>query len=249
MKAWCFDQRCGHAVDLRPRLPVGLRLSRCRISGDGYTRRQCRDYGARRFSRLLTDAFYFLGFFTAGNGGASKKLIAWRCVTYSRHHLVFYEAPQRLAVALVDLAKAGWGDDRPAAVARELTKMFEETRRGTLCELAEYYRDNDVKGEIVVVVGPPTKTSAAANAPRYRCVAEAGFRKTESVRDAAAAVSEVTGARAKKRCLCAGVEAEGHQTVKKTTYRTGLAAEALCRLALRMKGYRIARLALSFTVG
>jgi 16S rRNA (cytidine1402-2'-O)-methyltransferase len=68
--------------------------------------------------------------------------------------LIWFEAPQRLKASLQDLA-AGLGP-RPAAVARELTKRFEEVRRGTLDELAERYADAaPPKGEIVIVVGPP----------------------------------------------------------------------------------------------
>jgi 16S rRNA (cytidine1402-2'-O)-methyltransferase len=69
--------------------------------------------------------------------------------------LVFYESPRRLAQSLVDMAEV-LGPAREAAVARELTKHFEEFRRGRLEELAGFYRDApEPKGEIVVVVGPP----------------------------------------------------------------------------------------------
>ena len=68
--------------------------------------------------------------------------------------LVFYESGPRLAESLADMA-AVFGP-RPAAVARELTKMFEEFRRASLLELAAYYEEAGApKGEIVVVIGPP----------------------------------------------------------------------------------------------
>jgi 16S rRNA (cytidine1402-2'-O)-methyltransferase len=66
--------------------------------------------------------------------------------------MVLYESPHRLAKTLVELAEV-LGQDRPAAVCRELTKMFEETRRGTLGELADHYAAHPPKGEIVLVIG------------------------------------------------------------------------------------------------
>jgi 16S rRNA (cytidine1402-2'-O)-methyltransferase len=65
--------------------------------------------------------------------------------------IVFYESPMRLVKTLDGLAKY-MGADRPCSVSRELTKKFEETRRGTLAEVAEYFRAKQVKGEIVIVV-------------------------------------------------------------------------------------------------
>lgn len=67
--------------------------------------------------------------------------------------LLYYEAPHRLAEALADMAEA-FGP-RPAAVARELTKKFEEVRRGTLLDLAAHYAVHSARGEITIVVGPP----------------------------------------------------------------------------------------------
>ena len=67
--------------------------------------------------------------------------------------LIWYEAPHRLAETLADMAEAFGA--RPAAVARELTKRFEEVRRGTLPELAAHYAHNVARGEVTVVVGPP----------------------------------------------------------------------------------------------
>lgn len=65
--------------------------------------------------------------------------------------IVLYESPHRLAKALKELAEY-FGADRHAAVCRELTKMFEETRKGTLAELAAHYEANAPKGEIVLVI-------------------------------------------------------------------------------------------------
>ncbi len=66
--------------------------------------------------------------------------------------IILYESPHRLVKTLREMAEH-LGAERPAAVCRELTKMFEETRRGTLAELAAHYEATPPKGEIVVVVG------------------------------------------------------------------------------------------------
>lgn len=65
--------------------------------------------------------------------------------------IVFYESPMRLVKTLDELVKY-FGADRLCSVSRELTKKFEETRRGTLAEVADYFRAKQVKGEIVIVV-------------------------------------------------------------------------------------------------
>jgi 16S rRNA (cytidine1402-2'-O)-methyltransferase len=66
--------------------------------------------------------------------------------------IVFYESPMRLVKTLEELATY-FGADRPCSVSRELTKLFEENKRGTLAEVAAYFAEKGVKGEIVVVVG------------------------------------------------------------------------------------------------
>jgi 16S rRNA (cytidine1402-2'-O)-methyltransferase len=66
---------------------------------------------------------------------------------------IWYEAPHRLAETLADMSEA-FGP-RPAAVARELTKKFEEVRRASLPELAAHYATSEARGEITIVVGPP----------------------------------------------------------------------------------------------
>lgn len=102
--------------------------------------------------------------------------------------LVWYEAPHRLAEALADLAET-FGD-RPAAVARELTKRFEEVRRGGLAQLAGHYATHEARGEITLVVGPAGEDAADAedlDAQLRRALA------TGSVKDAAAVVAAATG--------------------------------------------------------
>lgn len=65
--------------------------------------------------------------------------------------MIFYESPVRLVKTLTELAQY-FGEERQCSVARELTKMFEENKRGTLKEVAEYFGGKNVKGEIVIIV-------------------------------------------------------------------------------------------------
>jgi 16S rRNA (cytidine1402-2'-O)-methyltransferase len=97
---------------------------------------------------LPTDAFYFAGFLPNSKAARLTALEGLRDV---RATLVFYESPKRLGAMLRD-AQTALGPNRSAAVCRELTKKFEEIRRGTLPELAEFYGSNTPKGEIVVLV-------------------------------------------------------------------------------------------------
>ena len=103
---------------------------------------------------LPTDRFLFMGFLP-NKAKARSDTIAE--VANVRATLVFYESGPRLAAALAALAE-GLGD-REAAVAREVTKAYEECVTGTLSELAARYADAPPKGEIVVMVGPPTATT------------------------------------------------------------------------------------------
>ncbi|MBB4301981.1 16S rRNA (cytidine1402-2'-O)-methyltransferase [Rhodobium orientis] len=100
---------------------------------------------------LATDTVLFAGFLPNKGGPRQRRIEALAGIPAS---LVFYESPNRLAAGLKDLAEV-LGADRPAAVARELTKKFETVRRGTLGDLAEGYAGESVKGEIVIVVAPP----------------------------------------------------------------------------------------------
>jgi 16S rRNA (cytidine1402-2'-O)-methyltransferase len=113
---------------------------------------------ALALSGLPTDRFFFGGFLPAKEGERRRAIAAAADVPAT---LVFFEAPHRLVASLVDLADLL--GPRPAAIARELTKLFEEVRRGPLTELAEHYaRHPDVKGEIAVVIGPPGEAAAPA---------------------------------------------------------------------------------------
>jgi 16S rRNA (cytidine1402-2'-O)-methyltransferase len=99
-------------------------------------------------SGLPSDRFCFEGFLPRKAGERAARLGS---LAAEPRTMVFFEAPHRLAAALLALAEA-FGQERPAAVCRELTKTYEEVRRGPLGELAEWAAAG-VKGEITVVVG------------------------------------------------------------------------------------------------
>jgi 16S rRNA (cytidine1402-2'-O)-methyltransferase len=107
---------------------------------------------------LPTDRFLFAGFLPAK---AAARATAIEELANIRATLVLYESGPRLGAAL-DALRAGLGD-REAAVAREISKRFEETITGTLSELAARYADARPKGEIVVVVAPPGEREAAGD--------------------------------------------------------------------------------------
>ncbi|GGH08007.1 ribosomal RNA small subunit methyltransferase I [Alsobacter metallidurans] len=140
---------------------------------------------------LPTDRFFFEGFLPAKSAGRRERLEALRPVPGT---LVFFESPRRVADMLAD-ARDVLGD-RDAAVARELTKYFENVRRGTLGELAERYAAEDApKGEIVVLIGPPTQHAAETQAQGDDAI-DAKLREALaklSVKDAVAIVAQDTG--------------------------------------------------------
>lgn len=111
----------------------------------------CAAIAALSLAGLPTDRFLFCGFLPAK---AKARADAIKEVAAIRSTLVFYETGPRLGDALAELARQL--GDREAAVARELTKLHEECVTGTLPELAERYAEAAPKGEIAIVVGPPT---------------------------------------------------------------------------------------------
>lgn len=98
-------------------------------------------------SGLPCDRFVFEGFLPQKKG---RQTMLRKLATEERT-MVFYESPFRLAKTLQQFIE-NFGEDRPASVSRELTKMFEETVNGSLKEIAEHFNKKDVKGEIVIVV-------------------------------------------------------------------------------------------------
>ncbi|PWE56156.1 16S rRNA (cytidine(1402)-2'-O)-methyltransferase [Metarhizobium album] len=107
-------------------------------------------------SGLPNDAFLFAGFLPSKDKARRDRLAE---LLDAPATLIFFESPHRIGATLVAAAEV-LGGERPAAVCRELTKTFEEFNRGTLSSLAEDYADRAVKGEIVLVVGPPLPAAA-----------------------------------------------------------------------------------------
>ena len=141
---------------------------------------------ALTLAALPTDRVLFAGFLPNASGARRKTLSDLAAVPAT---LVFYESPKRLAACLSDAADV-LGPDRQAAVCRELTKKFEECRRGTLQDLARQYQETPARGEIVLLVdragSPIVKTSDVQSSLR---AALEGM----SARDAASTVAEAMG--------------------------------------------------------
>ncbi len=128
----------------------------------------CAAVAALTLAGLPTDRFLFLGFLPAKQQARTQAIEEIASV---RATLVLYESGPRLSACLTALAE-GLGD-REAAVAREITKKFEETVTGTLTQLAERYADGGPKGEIVIVVAPPGEAAPASEADADSALAEA----------------------------------------------------------------------------
>ena len=103
-------------------------------------------------SGLPADRFTFFGFLARKGRDRTEAI---RDIIALRHTAVVYESPNRVGDTLTDLTEAGAGA-RPAAVARELTKQFEQVRRGTVEQLATYYNDSPPRGEVVMIIGGAT---------------------------------------------------------------------------------------------
>lgn len=138
-------------------------------------------------SGLPTDRFLFAGFLPA-KAKAREQAIAE--LAQVRATLVLFESPRRLAETLAALAL--YMGEREGVVARELTKLYEEFRRGSITELAAYYETApEPKGEVVLLIGPPQETEAVYDETAEAALIEA--LKTHSVKDAAALVAKATG--------------------------------------------------------
>ena len=116
---------------------------------------------------LPADRFTYFGFLARKGKDRTDALLD---IVASRHLSVVYEAPGRVGALLADLVEAG-GGERPAVVARELTKQFEEFSRGTVAELATKYVDEAPRGEVVVLVGGAREVVVDEMALRTRAVA------------------------------------------------------------------------------
>lgn len=115
---------------------------------------------------LPTDSFTFVGFLTNRQGKRREKLAT---LATERRLLVFYEAPKRLAATLADMLEI-FGE-REVAVARELTKIYEEFMRGSLSQVLAQVGERAIRGEVVILVAP-AGTPEVTEAPSVECLLE-----------------------------------------------------------------------------
>lgn len=144
----------------------------------------CAAVAALTLAGLPTDRFFFLGFLPAKDKAKRDAIDELKAI---RATLVLYESGPRLPATLKLLAELMGG--REAAVAREITKAFEETVTGTLSTLADHYADGGPKGEIVIIIGPPGEAPPADEAD-----VEAALRKALRTLPPAKAAGEVARA-------------------------------------------------------
>jgi 16S rRNA (cytidine1402-2'-O)-methyltransferase len=138
-------------------------------------------------SGLPTDRFFFAGFLPPRKGARCAALLELKVIKAS---LVFMESARRLTACLSDMETML--GPRPAAVGREITKKFEEVRRGTLAELASHYREaGPPKGEISIVVAPPYDDDADTESLLDQRLEDALARL--SLREAVDQVTALTG--------------------------------------------------------
>jgi 16S rRNA (cytidine1402-2'-O)-methyltransferase len=150
-------------------------------------------------SGLPTDAFFFAGFLPPKQAARRARLSELKLVPGS---LIFFESPQRAADSLADMAELL--GERDAVMARELTKMHEELARGPLQALAESVKTRELKGEIVLVVGPSTAAEATDDDIAARLDVAL---QSMSLKDAAKAVSDALGV-AKTRVYDLGLKSK-----------------------------------------
>lgn len=142
-------------------------------------------------SGLPSDRFCFEGFLPR-RGGERARAIG--DLVGERRTIVLFESPRRLAATLAALQR-GFGDERPAAVCRELTKTYEQVVRGPLSELAAWAASTEVLGEITVVVGGAVAHPATSDPDELATEVHARLAAGASRRDAVAAVAAATGQR------------------------------------------------------
>ena len=146
---------------------------------------------ALSISGIGGDRYVFLGFLPRKGSDRRRLLLT---VAASEWTVVLFEAPNRVTQLLADLIDT-CGPDRRASVSRELTKVFEETRAGTLQELSDHYADAPVRGEVTVVVAGTGRQKVEELPPppdpaeRARALLEEGLSR----KDAANRLAEETG--------------------------------------------------------
>jgi 16S rRNA (cytidine1402-2'-O)-methyltransferase len=134
---------------------------------------------------IPAERFCFEGFLPRRGGERRSRLAE---LARDTRALVAFESPRRLATSLADLV-AAFGGDRQAAVCRELTKTYEEVRRGSLAELAAWATDHEVLGEITVVIAGASGAAAAVDPAALRQEVADQVAAGSSRRDAVDAVA------------------------------------------------------------
>ena len=234
-------QRRRHAAGLRSGRAAGARLHRCRPAAHRGARPVGAADRAQPVAGLPTGRFLFAGYLAARPTARRRELAELADVAAT---LVLLESPQRLAAALADMADVLGARD--AAVARELTKLFEEVRRGPLAALAAHYAaEGAPKGEVTIVVAPPPPLPPVGDDEAARLLAEA----LASLSAARRGGERRPGDRASPpRSLCACHRAEGRGAMRgvgaarqrrRLAWRFGRLGEALCAWRLRLCGWRL----------
>lgn len=145
----------------------------------------CAAISAMTLSGLPSDQFYFVGFLPSKAQARRNAITTYKPLLTS---LVFYESPLRLVETLADL-KTILGN-QPCAVARELTKHFEETKRGSLEEVSHWYKEHPPKGECVIIVSNHEITKIT-NTSLDELITN--YIQKFSAKDAAAIIADLTG--------------------------------------------------------
>ncbi|MDU6365797.1 MAG: 16S rRNA (cytidine(1402)-2'-O)-methyltransferase [Rothia mucilaginosa] len=158
---------------------------------------------ALALSGLPTGRFTFEGFLARKGSERSRRLAS---LEGEERTMIFYESPHRTAATLADFVQT-FGADRRGTVSRELTKLHEEVRRGTLAELAEWAESERIRGEIVIIV-------EGAQAP-----------ETPEAQDVVQLVLDRVAAGERLKAACAAVAAETG-TSKRELYEAALAARS-----------------------
>lgn len=158
---------------------------------------------ALALSGLPTGRFTFEGFLARKGSERSRRLAS---LAGEERTMIFYESPHRTAATLADFVQT-FGTDRRGTVSRELTKLHEEVRRGTLAELAKWAESERIRGEIVIIV-------EGAQAP-----------ETPEAQDVVQLVLDRVAAGERLKAACAAVAAETG-TSKRELYEAALAARS-----------------------
>ena len=145
----------------------------------------CAAISALTLSALPCDQFYFVGFLPSKSQTRRNHLAPFKGIETS---FIFYESPLRLTKTLHDLLEV-FGD-KPCAIGRELTKRYEQIKRGTVSSLIEYYEAHPPKGECIIVFSNQGGTQISADAVDQMITDALGKL---SAKDAAATVSQLTG--------------------------------------------------------